>query len=148
MNCLWKRRYFLMFLWLYWQQYLFYAQILHTMIWQKDILWIDVHCTNCHGDIWNNWWNKKQKPGIFGSKNERMDHSVWSYVNNFSFHFCSLFCMVDNKNEKEKKTMQKFITDIKVNYVRNLNERNISVSETHLKHLVMTGKMGAENPVY
>lgn len=44
--------------------------------------------------------------------------------------------------------MQKFITDIKVNYVRNLNERNISVSETHLKHLVMTGKMGAENPVY
>lgn len=40
---------------------------------------------------------KKQKPGIFGSKNERMDHSVWSYVNNFSFHFCSLFCMVDNK---------------------------------------------------
>lgn len=39
--------------------------------------------------------------------------------------------------------MQKFITDIKVNYVRNLNERNISVSETHLKHLVMTGKNGS-----
>ena len=23
-------------------------------------------------------------------ENERMDHSEWSYVNNFSFHFCSL----------------------------------------------------------
>ena len=39
--------------------------------------------------------------------------------------------------------MQKFITDIKVNHVRNLNERNIPVSETQLKHLVITGKNGS-----
>lgn len=42
---------------------------------------------------------------------------------------------------------QIYITDIKIDHVRHLKNIEIPLSENHMKHLIITGKMGVERRV-